>query len=327
VPLDLIFAAVAASRREWFERHPEARYRLRRPVISVGNLSTGGTGKTPLVAQIATWLIERGERPAILSRGYRRRTVRDGVVVVSDGRSVLTTVDEAGDEPLMLARQVPGAIVSVCEDRHLAGVVSERALGTTVHLLDDGFQHLQLARDFDILVTWPKEITSGRVLPRGRLREGPDAASRAHFAVVVGADYDSARTEAWELGISAFSAARRRITFASAAAAGPAVAVAGIAQPEQFFAMLRDAGVPLRATLAFGDHHRYTSADVERIKTSLNDAQTSTVLTTSKDAVRFEALGKMPFDVAPVPMNLELDDWSGLTASIEQALHRARSRE
>ena len=209
MPLDLIFASAAGFRRAWFERHPEATRRLRQPVISVGNVSTGGTGKTPLVAQLATWLIERGERPAILSRGYRRRIVRDGAVVVVDGTSVLTTIVDAGDEPLMLARQASGAIVCVCEDRHLAGVVSERALGATVHLLDVGFQHLQLARDFDILMTSPNEITSGRVLPRGRLREGRDAAARAHFVVVVGSDHETARAEAWELGISAFSAATR----------------------------------------------------------------------------------------------------------------------
>ncbi|HUE88354.1 MAG TPA: tetraacyldisaccharide 4'-kinase, partial [Vicinamibacterales bacterium] len=209
--LDRLYAGVARARRRWFERHPEARRRLDRPVISVGNLSVGGTGKTPLTMAIAEWFIAHGERPAILSRGYEREDPADGVVVVSDGAGVRADVSRAGDEPLMIARTVPRAIVCVAEDRHLAGVVAERRLGATVHVLDDGFQHVQLARDFDILVTSPGEITQGRPLPFGRLREARDAAARADFVVVVDADTDTARTEAWELGISGFASARRRL--------------------------------------------------------------------------------------------------------------------
>jgi tetraacyldisaccharide 4'-kinase len=301
---------------------------LRQPVISVGNLSVGGTGKTPLVAQIAEWLVAQGERPAILSRGYKRRIAEDGVTVVADGGRVLSDIDHSGDEPLMLARTVPQSIVCVSEDRYLAGVVAERALGATVHLLDDGFQHVQLARDFDILVTGAGEIARERVLPFGRLREGRGAAARADFVVVVGADLAAARAEAWELGISAFAAATRQLGAlgASGASGAPSViAVAGIGDPEQFFAMLRDAGVEVKGTQAFPDHHRYSAGDVERIMAAMRAAAAEIVVTTAKDAVRFEPLGALPFTLRIVPMRLAVAGWDSLTTSITAAIARARS--
>jgi tetraacyldisaccharide 4'-kinase len=321
VPLDFIYGSVALARRRWFERHPEARRQLRQPVISVGNLSVGGTGKTPLVAEIAAWLIARGERPAILSRGYRRRHVADGAVIVSDGASILADVEVAGDEPLMLARQVPRAVVAVSEDRYVAGVIAERSLGATVHVLDDGFQHVQLARDFDILVTSPGEIGKGHVLPRGRLREPIEAAARAHFVVVVGADRDTARTESWELGVSAYSSAQRRI---ADALVSTSIAVAGIAAPEQFFSLLRQSGFPVAQTLAFADHHRYNADDVRRIAQAVRSSGASHVVTTAKDAVRFESVGQLPFALTVVPMQLVLDDWEALATSLADVIERKR---
>ena len=334
--LDLLYARVVGARRRWFERHPEARRRLARPVISVGNLSVGGTAKTPMVSAIARWLIERGERPAILSRGYGRRNRRDGVVVVSDGKQVQATLEEAGDEPLMLADAIPGAVVAVAEDRFLAGVVAERRLDATVHVLDDGFQHVQLARDFDVLMTSAGEATNARVLPFGRLRESVGAAARADIVVVLDADFATARAEAWTLGVSQSVAARRRLDFAGAvsvsgassgwnAAAGAAVvAVAGIAHPDRFFQMLRDAGCNVAAALSFPDHHRYGPRDVARVDSTARWAGTDTVVTTRKDLVRWQPLGPLPFECVAIPLGLELDGWETLTASLEQAIARAR---
>jgi tetraacyldisaccharide 4'-kinase len=328
--LDLLYAHTARARRRWYERHPQARRRLSRPVLSIGNLSVGGTGKTPLVARIAEWLSARGERPAILSRGYGRAVRADGAVVVSDGTRVLANLDQAGDEPLMLARRVPGAAVVVAEDRHLAGVLAERRLGATVHVLDDGFQHVQLARDLDILLTSVGEIPNGRVLPFGRLREGADAAARAHLVVVVDADRAAAQAEAWTLGISQSVAARRvlgepiRNGEARAPAEAARLAVAGLANPEQFFAMLRGAGHPIAKTIGFADHHRYDARDVARIAAELVAAGAAAVMTTAKDAVRFERLGVLPFALEVVPMQLEIDGWDLVTETIDAALLRAR---
>ena len=131
---------------------PSRRRRLSQPVVSVGNLRVGGSGKTPIVAHIARLLLERGERPAILTRGYARRCRPDGVTVVSDGTTILAGIESAGDEPLMLARALPGVPVLVGANRYLSGRLAEERFGATVHLLDDGFQHLELARDVDLLL-------------------------------------------------------------------------------------------------------------------------------------------------------------------------------
>jgi tetraacyldisaccharide 4'-kinase len=342
--LDFLYSRVVERRRRWFERHPDARRRLREPVVSVGNLSVGGTGKTPMVSRIARWLLDQGERPAILSRGYGRHDRRDGVVVVSDGQRVLAHVDQSGDEPLMLARSMPAAVVVVGEDRFLAGALAERRLGATVHLLDDGFQHVQLERDLDILMTSPGEITGGRVLPRGRLREPIAAAARAHVVVVLESDLASARSEAWTLGVSQVVAGRRTLQRAEGAegaggassagangavgadgASGAVVAVAGTARPEEFFAMLRASGYRVADALRFADHHRFSRADVARIHAAVQTAGPATqVVTTEKDLVRLEPLAPWPFDCQAVPLSLSLEGWDDLVALLTQAIARRR---
>ena len=312
------------ARRQWVEHHPERRQHLARPVISVGNLSMGGTGKSPVVAAIAQWLVEHGERPAILSRGYGRADAPDGVVVVSDGSRVLEGVARSGDEPLMLARQVPGAAVCVSPDRYLAGTLAERQLGCTVHVLDDGFQHLQLARELDVLVTTMGEIPGGRVIPMGRLREPVDAASRAQVLVVSDATAGAASTEAWSLGISQSCGALRTlgtpVQAGSRAGTGTVIAVAGIANPSRFLDALRAAGTPVVESIAFPDHHRYSRADVDRIASKVQQAGADAVFTTDKDAVRFEALGELPFALYRVPLVVTFEPADALFESVRAVL-------
>ena len=148
------------------------------PVLAVGNLTVGGSGKTPLAAEIARLLLDLGERPAILSRGYARKIPSEGVIVVSDGMQMQADVDRSGDEPFMLARMVPQAVVLVCASRYVAGRLAESRLGCTVHVLDDGFQHFELRRDIDLLIA-PNALDDVRTLPSGRFREPLDAASAA----------------------------------------------------------------------------------------------------------------------------------------------------
>ena len=320
-------------RRRRIERQPQRQRRLARPVISVGNLSLGGTGKTPVVAAIAQWLIAQGQRPAILSRGYARTDAVDGVVVVSDGRGIRAALAQSGDEPLMLARQVPGAIVCVSPDRHLAGTLAERELGATVHLLDDGFQHIELARNLDVLVTTIGEIPNGRVIPFGRLREPIDAAARAHVLVVSDATAGAAASEAWALGISQSCGALRTL-------AGPVrlkpdphrnepdphkdqvdpaekiLAVAGIANPDRFIQSLKDAGWNVVDSMAFKDHHRYSSSDVQSIQSRMASSGATVVFTTDKDAVRFEPhLATLP--LYRVPLTVEFDPAAALFESVK----------
>ena len=318
-------------RRRRVERRPERQRRLVRPVISVGNLSVGGTGKTPVVAAIAQRLIDAGQRPSILSRGYARAAAPEGVVVVSDGSRIHATIDRAGDEPLMLARQVPGAIVCASPDRHLAGTLAEHRLGCTVHVLDDGFQHIELARNLDVLVTTIGEITSGRVMPMGRLREPMDAAARAHFLVVSDATAGAASSEAWTLGIQQSSGALRTLgepvlisatgspnatgSLKAASIGSNILAVAGIANPRRFFDALKAAGWNVVDAIAFKDHHRYTAADVAAIAAKMTSANADVVFTTDKDAVRLELLS-LPFEACRVPLKVEFDPPDALMASV-----------
>jgi tetraacyldisaccharide 4'-kinase len=181
--LDILYSQLARSRRRYYERRPHLRRRLAAPVISIGNLTVGGSGKTPLAGEIARMLLDLGERPSILSRGYARQRPSDGVVIVSDGRETKTDVAHAGDEPFMLAHAVPGACVLVSASRYLAGRLAETQLGCTVHILDDGFQHFPLMRDIDLLLT-PETLDDAHTLPFGRFREPIDAARAADALLV-----------------------------------------------------------------------------------------------------------------------------------------------
>ena len=341
-------------RRRRMEREPQRQRRLTRPVISVGNLSVGGTGKSPVVAALALWLIEQGHTPSILSRGYARADAVDGVVVVSDGRSILAGIDQSGDEPLMLARQVPGAIVCVSPDRFLSGTLAERQLGSTVHLLDDGFQHLELARDLDILVTTIGEIPNGRVIPAGRLREPIDAAARAQVLVVTDATAGAANAEAWTLGISLSCAAIRTLGApvgirdqglgirdqglgirdqglgirdqGSGIRDQAVLAVAGIARPERFVDALNDAGWNVVDALVFGDHHRYSRSDLAAIAARASSSGAGVVFTTDKDAVRLEAVGELPLPFYRVPLTVQFDPSAALFESVQAVLQAPLAR-
>jgi tetraacyldisaccharide 4'-kinase len=313
--LSSIYGAVAASRRRWYRRDPAHRRRLRCPVISVGNLSVGGAGKTPLVASIARLLVERGERPAILSRGYGRRTPQDGVTVVSDGAAILAGVESAGDEPLMLARALPGVPVLVGADRYLSGRLAEEALGARVHLLDDGFQHVQLWRDVDLLAASEDDLRD-TPLPGGRLREALPAAADAD-AALIDAGYGA---EAERIGralrlLTVFRVVRtlgppRMIATGDTVvvpADEPVFAVAGIARPERFFADLASAGWRVTGTIRFRDHHMFTDRDVARVAAAAQAAGATLVMTTEKDAVRLARLtfGNLPAAAVPLIATIE----------------------
>ena len=290
----------------------------------------GGTGKTPVVAAIAQWLLAQGHRPAILSRGYARADDADGVVVVSDGQAITATLGRSGDEPLMLARHVPGAIVCVSPERYLAGALAERQLGATIHVLDDGFQHVELARDVDVLVTTVGEIANGKVIPLGRLREPMDAAARAHVLVVSDATAGAASAEAWALGISQSCGALR--TLGAPVGIGEqgsgikerVLAVAGIAHPDRFVTGLKDAGWNVVDAMVFRDHHRYTASDVAAIAAKASSVGADAVFTTDKDAVRLETaveaglLTGVP--VYRVPVTVTFDPPDALFATVKAVL-------
>jgi len=289
---------------------PERQTRLQRPVVSVGNLSMGGRGKTPLVALIARLLVEAGERPAILSRGYARRRPEDGVVVVSDGVHVLGDVDRGGDEPLMLARAVPGAAVLVCDQRALAGALAERALGATVHILDDGFQHFGLYRNLDLVVVTPGDLRD-RALPFGRLRE-PIAALSAADALFVdggpaGVEVPGFRGPVFVLRRSLGPPHALEPERGALGPQMPVVAVAGIAGPGRFGLSLEEAGWRVARVLSYRDHHPYDEGDMRRIEAVVAETGAAGVVTTEKDAMRLLPLRPFTVPVTVVPLRLDVE--------------------
>lgn len=291
-----LYGRATELRRAWYGRRPHRARLLERPVVSVGNLVLGGSGKTPIVAALARLLAAAGERPAILTRGYGRREVSDGVLVVGDRERVLATPPQSGDEPYMLARALPGVPVLVSPDRYLSGRLAERRFACTVHLLDDGFQHLQLARDVDLVVMSKSDLDE-RLLPAGRLREPLRAARAADALLIAGTDEDlGAITEKVGIATAFRVIARyhelRLVTPCGAPVSTPggrrAVAVAGIARPERFFAALRERGWEVVRELVFRDHHWFTARDVARIQRVAVETGADMVITTEKDAVRLD---------------------------------------
>ncbi|MBI4888476.1 MAG: tetraacyldisaccharide 4'-kinase [Acidobacteria bacterium] len=315
--LSATYGRATEWRRAWYGR-PDRVRRLDRPVISVGNLVLGGSGKTPLVAALARLLSAAGERPSILSRGYGRQRAADGVLVVSDGEQVLAEAAQAGDEPCMLARALAGVPVFVSPDRYLSGRLAERRFGSTVHLLDDGFQHVRLARDIDLLAVRASDLGE-RLLPFGRLREPLSAARAADALLVAGSDEDAGAL-ARALGVETVFrvAARyhplRAISPAASSAGMPgrALAVAGIARPEPFLTALRERGVDVAGEMVFRDHHWFTARDVEAIERAAAAAGADVVITTEKDAARLPAsVGRdlmsprIPWAVLPLELTIE----------------------
>jgi len=318
--LSALYATAAAWRRAWYDADPSRRRWLDRPVVSVGNLRVGGSGKTPIVEYIARMLAAQGERPAVLTRGYGRRVVRDGVTIVSDGSRILADLDTAGDEPLMLARALPGVAVLVGADRYLSGTLAERRLGATVHLLDDGFQHFELGRDVDLLLVSEEDLTD-RPMPAGHLRERLDAARAAHAALVT-AGYDSAADRIGRaVGVSpVFRVARAIGVPRTVAGARDSVVVppasrvfvaTGIARPDRFVADVSSAGWEISGVMEFRDHHPFDARDVKRIAAAARAKGSAIVLTTEKDAVRLAACDLAGLPVASVPLTIAVEPAEG----------------
>jgi tetraacyldisaccharide 4'-kinase len=330
-----VYAVAARYRRAWLVGHPSRVRRLDRPVISVGSLSAGGSGKTPLAALIARRLLEAGDRPSILSRGYARTSPDDGVTIVSDGTRLRADLARAGDEPLMLARTLPGVRVVVSPDRYLAGRLAELHLGATLHVLDDGFQHMVLARDLDVLIVDAADVDRPKLLPSGRLRE-PLAAARHAHAMIVSGEGGDARATADRLGVAdAFSLTRTVGAPVEESGTGPVplvtrgpvLLVSGIARPSRFEADARAHGLDVAGTMTFRDHHGFAPADIDRIAATLRDTAAEIVLTTEKDLVRLLLHRPWPFRVAVLPLTVGVEPAHEFAAWLTDRLARVRAGE
>ncbi len=301
-PLTPLYAAGVALRNAGFVHGPVRC--LRWPVISVGNLSTGGAGKTPLTIELAKLLTDNGFHVDVLSRGYGRESTTPARVR-SEG-----TAAELGDEPLLIARET-GVPVFVASQRYQAGLLAEaeadaakasgqhnidQSRSLSAHLLDDGFQHRQLHRDVDILLM-NRADWHDSLLPAGNLREPLSAIRRANVLAIPADDSElEAELRAWGWQGPTWRLQRRMEV---PTVNGPVVAFCGIARPQQFFAGLEAAGMRVAARMVFRDHHRYSKRDLDRLQAAARSAGAAALITTEKDQVRLGSLpASLPIEVS-----------------------------
>ena len=280
--------------------------RLRRPVVSVGSLSAGGAGKTPMVIALARAFTARGLQVDVLSRGYRRRG-KAALRVDPNGAA-----ENFGDEPLLIARQAP-VPVYVAARRYEAGLLAEADSGHAplIHLLDDGFQHRQLHRDVNIALLDERDMLAERLLPAGNLRE-PLSALRRADVIVIPAHRQAVSLES-NLRASGFQGPVWRLhrRMEVPPIDGAVLAFCGIARPAQFFAGLETAGLRLATRIAFPDHHRYTTRDLDRIQASARAAGAQAIITTEKDRVRLgelEALLRESMAIRTAGLRIEIEN-------------------
>jgi tetraacyldisaccharide 4'-kinase len=292
-----LYAAGVAARNALYDRGTLPSRRLRKPVISVGNVAVGGAGKTPFVMLLGELLAKRGIKCDVLTRGYGRAT-RGVAVVDPEGAA-----QQFGDEPLLIARRLKVPVI-VGEDRYAAGVEAEKRFDSDLHLLDDAFQHRALARDFDIVLVTPEDARD-RVLPAGRLREPLSALARAD-AVVLSA---GAEPESFPLAGKRVWRARRGIIPPRGAPQRPVV-FCGIARPQNFLLQLRKAGIEPAAEASFRDHYAYSDRDIRELLTVHEKSEADGFMTTEKDAVNLGPLATQldPLCVVPLRMTLENAD-------------------
>ena len=286
----------------WF-----AQRRLPIPVLSVGNLTLGGTGKTPVVIALTEWLLAQGKRVAVLSRGYRRSST-DPRLLVSDGERLLVGPNEAGDEPFLIAQRCPKALVAVGADRYQLGDWVLHRFPVDCLVLDDGFQHLGLYRDVNLLLV---DATDGEwlaaLVPAGRLREPLQAAARATAIVVTRADApaqvaDISHRLKGAIGtmpdpiqvvfrpeclLSVKTGALQPLSWSKGKTA---LLCSGVGHAGSFHSLVEQIGLKVLDEIVYADHHTYTSQDVERVRARASELQAELIVTTEKDACKLAAL-------------------------------------
>jgi tetraacyldisaccharide 4'-kinase len=339
-PLDGLYGAAMKVRRVLYQTGRFRVHRVGAPVISIGNLTTGGTGKTPLVEWIASELAQKGRRVCILTRGYGRRSSGTRVVV-SNGSEILLDAKEAGDEPLLLAERLRGRAAVICDaDRVSAAHWAVENFQSDVFVLDDGFQHLSIARNLNLLTIDATNPWGNRkLLPAGILRERPAELARANCILITRADNPD-QTNELQHEINKLSGGcpvfRSRMTLRglcevahreSPAAtnkiqASSVAAFCAIGNPESFFSLVRRGGYQLCHTQAFRDHHTYTQDDVDRVARESITLGAQILLTTAKDEVKLRTLD-FALPCYAVDIAIEIENKESLIALIDEALARA----
>jgi tetraacyldisaccharide 4'-kinase len=333
-PLGALYGIAMRARRALYRKGALRVYELGAPVISVGNITTGGTGKTPLVEWLARVLAKENRRPCILTRGYGRKDEK-ARVLVSDGERVLAETVEAGDEPRLLAEKLLGVAAIISDaDRVAAARWALEHLHCDLFILDDGFQHLRVARDLNILtVDATNPWGGGRLLPHGRLREPLRELTRADCFVITRAgqtaDVASLREDIKRRskGRPVFLADTRTIGLRMAettplsdsqeSSSGALLSIneapkqiaafCALGNPQAFFSHAQADGFILKFKRAFTDHHAYTQSDIEALEQAAQARGAEALLTTAKDGVKLRSL-KFRLPCYVVEVELEFDD-------------------
>lgn len=324
--LALLFEAASVLYEKGLKRDQrragKMRGRLDAPVISVGNIVAGGTGKTPMALWLCRFLVENGFHPAVLSRGYGRKSRDPALVPGSGDVSVLSRI--FGDEPVLMAERLSAVPVWVGRERRASGRLALENGGVDIFVLDDGFQHLALARDLDIvLLDCRNPFGNGFLLPRGPLREPVSSLKRADALILTHADCEPRASEIMSNLDKAFPGkpvfrCRHRLSGFRMAVGGrvlapgvlkglKAVVFAGIAGPEGFFESIEKEGIEICASFSFSDHYRYAETDLLRIVEYATRSKAEIVITTAKDFVRVPPAYRKMIAIAEMTMDFESD--------------------
>ena len=338
LPLSLGYQALIRLREACYESGIFRTRSLPLPVIGVGNLTTGGTGKTPAVELVARTLLDLGWKPAIISRGYGRK--RGGTIAVSDGSRLLVSPREGGDEPVLLARRLPTVPVVVGAHRYRAGRFCFDQFHPSALILDDAYQHRTLKKDAEILlINGTDPWGNGRLFPRGPLREPLRAMRRASLIVVTGVRASESlqpileRIQPYRPNAQLLMAEYETSVPVSPDPAQPPYdgralfAFCGVANPEGFRRTLADAGLTVVGFTSFPDHHWYSEKDLRGLAEAAREHGASGLITTEKDGVRCESLPlALPLWTLPIRLRLKGDQkiWRDrLLAVMNQRSHEA----
>jgi tetraacyldisaccharide 4'-kinase len=303
--ISVLYGALVYLRRVFFKLHIFKRKKISCPVISVGNLTLGGTGKTPTVIQVAQLLTRNNRRPVVISRGYGRKD-ETKIIVVSDGRSVLVDTQTGGDEPVMIGSKLPGIPVVVGRKRYQAALLALQRFRPDVVVLDDGFQHIQLKRNLDVvLVDAANPFGNGKLFPAGILREPINALKRAHAVLItktdstvdVGKLKDTIRRRtrariftSRQVPVDLIDYRSSDIKSLSVLRGSKILALSGIARPDSFTLLLKSLGADIVATCTYRDHFDYQKSDLAAVFQKAADEKISMIVTTEKDAIRLKKL-------------------------------------
>ena len=306
-PLSFFYWAIINCRNLFYTIGFFVSKRLPVPTISVGNITVGGTGKTPTVIAITQILLEMDRYPCIVSRGYGRKS--SGCITVSDGKSLLTSWEEVGDEPFMMAKRLPNVPVVVDERKYRGAQYAIDNFNVDIIILDDAFQHRSVERDLDIVLFNcgdPKEYY--RMLPYGRLREPVRSVMRADLILWSRADKNSPPVTVKK----AFRFQKEKQIMSGLKVQDnidlnglKVFAFCGIGDPDSFYNILEEKGAKILDLIIFPDHHAYSIEEINKLKTKAKSLKATCLVTTEKDWIKLSHWNEAIDFILPIPVNVQ----------------------